>query len=64
MPPGHTASTNVPGQYSAEQHDEWIQQKRYISLTSPEQTKTLATAGVIDAWETDGKAVALPGEVA
>lgn len=32
----------------AEQHDDWIQQKRYMSLTSLEQTKTTMTATVIN----------------
>ncbi|MGV0870244.1 transposase [Corynebacterium kalidii] len=33
----------------AEQHDDWIQQKRYMSLTSLEQTRTMMNADVIDA---------------
>ncbi|ERS52672.1 hypothetical protein HMPREF1257_01372 [Corynebacterium sp. KPL1814] len=33
----------------AEQHDDWIQQNRYMSLTSLEQTKALITVNVIDA---------------
>jgi hypothetical protein len=33
----------------AEQHDDWIQQKRYMSLTALEQTKAIMAANVIDA---------------
>ncbi|EEI17489.1 hypothetical protein HMPREF0298_0701, partial [Corynebacterium lipophiloflavum DSM 44291] len=32
----------------AEQHDDWIQQKRYMSLTSLEQTRVMMTANIID----------------
>ncbi|EEI15829.1 hypothetical protein HMPREF0298_2371, partial [Corynebacterium lipophiloflavum DSM 44291] len=35
----------------AEQHDDWIQQKRYMSLTSLEQTRVMMTANII---ESDG----------
>ena len=41
----------------AEQHDDWIQQNRYMSLTSLEQTKAMITANVIDA-DTTTKEVA------
>ena len=37
------------GAVFAEQHDDWIQQNHYVSLTSLEQTKTMITAYVIDA---------------
>lgn len=36
------------GAVLAEQHDDWIQQKRYMSLTSLAQTKEIIAAGVID----------------
>ncbi|CAB0528550.1 IS256 family transposase [Corynebacterium diphtheriae] len=36
----------------SEQHDDWIQQKRYMSLTSLEQTKALMAANFIDFGET------------
>ena len=35
----------------AEQHGDWIQQNRYMSLTSLEHTKAMITANVIDADE-------------
>jgi putative transposase len=37
------------GAVLAEQHDDWNQQKRYMSLTSLEQTRTVMGADVIDA---------------
>ncbi len=37
------------GAVLAEQHDEWIQPKRYMSLTSLEQTRAMMTVNVIDA---------------
>ena len=36
----------------ANQHDNWIQQHRYMSLTRLEQTKTMITANIIDADNT------------
>lgn len=36
----------------AEQHDKWIQQKRYMSLASLEQTRNLIAANTIDASDT------------
>ena len=35
----------------AEQHDDWIQQKRYMSLASLEQTRALIAANTIDTGE-------------
>ena len=49
--PNRDAVVRLVGAVLAEQHDDWIQQKRYMSLTALEQTKTMMTAGVIDAGE-------------
>ncbi|MBG9310789.1 IS256 family transposase, partial [Corynebacterium belfantii] len=39
------------GAILVEQHDDWIQQNRYMSLTSLAHTKAMITANVIDADE-------------
>jgi len=41
-----------------EQHDEWIQQKRYMSLTSLTQTKEIIAANLADDTPTDSKKIA------
>ncbi|MFS0396687.1 hypothetical protein ACL1A3_13185, partial [Corynebacterium striatum] len=57
--PHRDAVIRLVGAVLAEQHDEWIQQKRYMSLTSLEQTKALITGPTPGKWTRRGLAMLL-----
>lgn len=56
----HNSETveKLVGAALAEQHDDWIQQKHYMSLTSLAQTKAIMAASIVDENSGNGKKIA------
>lgn len=50
--PDRDAVVRLVGAALAEQHEDWPQQKRSMSLTSLEKTRAMMSASIIDADET------------
>lgn len=56
--PHREAVIGLVGVVLAEEHDEWVQQKRYMSLISLTQAKEIIAANLVDDTPTDSREIA------